>query len=287
MTNRPTTVRRRKTTKNPFAAIILVALVIIAVVGIILYAIGCRYISDAGVKFIGFVKDGQPVKGTVKYQNGLSGELTKQADSAFGRIVYSTGDVYEGEIKGILRHGEGTITIKSTDEVCKGSFVNDKLTGYVECVSPNGAVYTGEVVDGNKHGVGKYIYPDGSYYYGQFQNNKRNGLGEQHNADGSAYYGSFVDDKKQGTEVVTFTLEDGSVYTGKCKQVFSNGDVYVGDYFNDRRTGKGKYVWATGHSYEGDFLNDMLHGTGAYDFNNGKAPYVGEFENGQPVVSEE
>lgn len=276
--------QKRKTAhkkSNPFVPVFIVALVIIALVGIIVYASGYRYINADGVKYSGFVENGQPVNGNVKYPDGITGKLTKENDSANGMIVYSTGDVFEGEIKGILRHGRGTITYKQTGEIYSGDFVEDKLTGYAECTSPDGSSYSGEVLDGKKHGVGKHIYPDGSYYYGEFADNKRNGAGEQHYADGSYYYGTFADDKRQGSGIVTVNLENGMMYKGECKFVFANGDIYVGDFASDRRTGKGKYTWATGQTYEGDFLSDKMHGMGTYDFKNGKQPYTGEFVNGQ------
>ena len=58
-------VRRRRNRTNPFALIILVALVIIAAAGLIMYGAGYRYINTKGVKFSGFVKDGIPVSGEI------------------------------------------------------------------------------------------------------------------------------------------------------------------------------------------------------------------------------
>lgn len=275
---------RRKSTKNksnPLVFVLIAALFIIAASGIIVYSSGYRYISADGVKYSGFVENGQPVNGNIKYPDGITGKLTKEKDSPVGKIVYSTGDVFEGEIKGIVRHGKGTITYKQTGEVYSGDFVDDKLTGYAECTSPDGSSYKGEVLDGKKHGVGKHVYPDGSYYYGEFADNKRNGGGEQHYADDSYYYGTFVDDKREGSGIVSVNLENGMMYKGECKFVFANGDVYVGDFVADRRTGKGKYTWSTGQTYEGDFANDKMHGIGTYDFKNGKQPYTGEFVNGK------
>ena len=150
---------------------------------------------------------------------------------------------------------------------------------------PGGVSYTGGVLDGKKNGKGKYVYPDGSYYYGDWADNKRNGVGEEHFSDGSYYYGAYTDDKRNGSAEVTVTLENGMVYTGKNKYVFANGDEYVGDFVNDRRTGNGKYIWASGQSYEGAFVSDVMSGMGTYDFGNGKQPYTGLFENGQIAES--
>jgi len=275
--------KRRRNRTNPFALVILAALVIIAAVGLILFASGYRYISTDGVKFSGFVKDGLPANGTIKYADDLSGDLKLDEETGVYTISYSNGDVYTGTLKGILRHGTGSITVKSTEETYTGDFVDDKLTGNATVTGPNGEKYAGEMVDGKKNGLGKLTLADGSYYYGEFKDDMRNGCGEQHNADGSVYYGTFVGDKRQGTEIVTFTLLDGSTFNGKPRMVFAGGDEYVGDYFNDKRQGKGKYVWENGAVYEGDFAAGVPHGMGTYTAKGG-TPYTGEFSGGQPVI---
>ena len=278
------TVRRRKRRTSPLALTLAAALAIIALVGVILLASGYRYISKDGVKFSGHVKNGQPGDGTVHYADGINGKLTKDADSAQGKIVYSTGDVFEGSLNGIVREGKGTITYKNGD-IYEGDFAADKLTGEATFTAASGASYTGSVVDGKPDGKGKYVFADGSYYYGEWKDGKRGGVGEEHYPDGSYYYGAFVDDKRTGSSEITVTLENGMVYTGKNKFAFSNGDTYVGDYLNGKRNGSGKYTWASGQSYDGAWVNDVMEGNGTYDFGNGKAPYVGIFAGGQIAES--
>lgn len=278
--------KRRKNKSNPFGAILLVALIVMAMIGIVLYAVGYRYINADGVKFNGFVKNDMPVDGTIKYANDLSGKLKYDESTGICTISYSNGDVYSGTVKGILRHGRGTITIKKTGEVYSGDFVSDKLTGKAVVTGPDGKKYEGDMLDGKKDGFGKFIMSDGSYYYGEFKDDMRNGVGEQRNADGSFYCGGFVGDKRQGTQEVTVKMSDGSVYTGKPRMVFANGDEYIGDYFNDKRQGKGKYIWANGAVYEGDFSGGVPHGIGTYLQNKGGTAYTGEFADGQPVVAE-
>lgn len=274
---------RRRSRSNPLAFVLLAALTIIAAGGLVLYMIGYRYINLNGVKFSGFVKDEQPINGTVRYADGVSGKLTKEPDSANGVIRYNNGDVYEGELKGILRDGTGTLTSKEHDSVYTGDFKDDKMTGSAVYTIADKFTYTGGFEDGKYSGVGKAVYPDGSTYYGEWANHMRNGVGEEHYADGSAYYGSFVDDKRNGSTEVSVPLENGGVYNGKPKNVFANGDEYVGDYQNGRRTGNGKYIWASGEYYEGAFVADTMNGMGTYHFNGSTPPYTGLFENGQIV----
>lgn len=273
-------VRRRKRRVSPLALTLMTALALIALAGIILLASGYRYITKDGVKFSGHVKNGQPTDGTVHYSDGISGKLTKDENSALGKIVYSTGDVFEGSLNGVAREGKGVITYKNGDKY-EGDFAADKLTGEAVFTSASGAVYTGAVSDGKPNGQGKYVFADGSYYYGDWADGKRNGVGEEHYPDGSYYYGAFVDDKRTGSSEITVTLENGMVYTGKNKFSFSNGDSYVGDYLNGKRNGNGKYTWASGQSYDGAWVSDVMEGEGTYDFGNGKAPYTGTFAGGQ------
>jgi hypothetical protein len=52
---------------------------------------------------------------------------------------------------------------------------------------------------------------------------------------------------------------------GKGKITFANGDVYDGDWLNDKRHGKGKYIWGIDTCmYEGDQdqLNRKMTGKG-------------------------
>ncbi len=289
--NRPTSSPKRsdssarrpaaRTRKSPLASILLVTLVLIALLGVVLLAIGYRYIKTDDVTFSGFIKNGQPVSGTVHYETGLSGKLAVDENTLHGTVTYNTGDVYTGTFKGILRDGKGTITYAKTDDVYEGDFLDDKLTGSAVITSSRGARYEGQVLDGKKNGFGKYTFPDGSYYYGNFQNDKRNGTGAEYYADGSYYYGAFVDDRKNGNVEVTVQLENGMIYTGKNKYVYANGDVYVGDFLNDLKSGKGTYTFASGESYTGDFAADTMNGTGSYTFTPGREPYTGTFIDGK------
>lgn len=279
-----TTSRRSRT--NPFLYIILVTLIILALIGTVIYSLGYRYISTDTVKFSGWTTNGQPTKGSVSYSDGTKGKLTIEKNSNQGKIVYSTGDVYEGTFDGIKRDGTGTITYKSSGDVYTGDFTDDLRTGHALITYANGDTYDGEVADGRMNGKGKYTFSDGSWYYGDFSDNMKNGLGEYHWNDGSYYYGSYVNDMRQGSETITVSLSDGMLYTGKCKQVFANGDEYVGDFVSDARTGKGIYTWANGEKYEGDFVNGVLEGTGTYYFSGGNT-YTGMFTDGTIVEASE
>lgn len=277
------TVKTKRT--NPLLFVILGTLILLAIAGLIMYAIGYRYIKTDEVKFKGFVYDDQPVSGTVSYSDGTKGKFKKDKTSANGTITYTTGDVYEGTFNGVMRNGKGKITYKSSGDVYEGDFVNDLRTGTAVITFGNGDVYEGEVLNGQMHGNGKYTFADGAWYRGEFSENMKNGVGEYHWSDGSYYFGSYKDDKRHGSDVVTVPLTDGMMYTGKNKLVFAFGDEYVGDFLDDARTGNGTYTWANGEKYTGSFVNGVLEGIGTYNFSGG-AVYTGAFSNGTIVDTE-
>ena len=71
----------------------------------------------------------------------------------------------------------------------------------------DGCVYTGQVVNGKRHGKGTLTWPSGSVYEGDWRDDKR---------------------------------------TGKGKYTWSSGNVYEGDFVDGNFTGKGKKIWANG-----------------------------------------
>ena len=47
------------------------------------------------------------------------------------------------------------------------------------------------------------------------------------------------------------------------------GDIYSGEYKDDKRHGQGTYTWASGDQYVGGWRNNEKHGQGTYTFANG------------------
>ena len=101
---------RSKNRTNPLLWVILVTLIFLAAAGIIIYSLGYRYVKEDNVKFSGWTVNGQPTNGKLSYSDGTKGKLKKDKDSANGKITYSNGDVYEGQLDGINRTGAGKIT---------------------------------------------------------------------------------------------------------------------------------------------------------------------------------
>ena len=70
----------------------------------------------------------------------------------------------------------------------------------------------------------------------------------------------FKDNSKYEGEL---TLND--VKIGKGIYYYSNGDRYLGEWYNDTFNGKGIYIFSFGERYEGNLINGLKQGKGMYN----------------------
>ena len=68
------------------------------------------------------------------------------------------------------------------------SLLNNQIK-YVENLRIQNAVYTGELLNGKRHGKGVQIWDDGAKYEGEWENDKSNGYGTFYHTDGDIYQG--------------------------------------------------------------------------------------------------
>ena len=87
-------------------------------------------------------------------------------------------------------------------------------------------------------------------------------------ANGDIYVGEFKDDKRNG-QGTYFHLADNQF----------KGDKYVGEFKDGKYNGQGTYTLANGDKYVCEFKDGKLCGQGTYTFANG-VKYVGEFKDG-------
>ena len=64
---------------------------------------------------------------------------------------------------------------------------------------------------------------------------------------------------------------------------YAGGDIYKGNFANDKSEGYGTYTWAEGGRYVGYWHNDKQHGQGTYYDSNGNISMKGEWQNGKFV----
>lgn len=91
-----------------------------------------------------------------------------------------------------------------------------------------------------------------------------NGFGKYIFPNGDIYEGNYVNEKKEGQG--TYTIKDGDVYTGQ----FANGKF----------DGQGTYTYKSGNVYTGQFAKGDINGQGTYSYKNGDV-YVGQFTDGK------
>uniref|UniRef100_K1PSZ0 MORN repeat-containing protein 4 n=1 Tax=Magallana gigas TaxID=29159 RepID=K1PSZ0_MAGGI len=94
---------------------------------------------------------------------------------------------------------------------------------------PDGSEYTGDWMEGQRHGYGVMKFPDGSQYFGIFDNGLCQGTGVMIFNDKSRYEGEFQNGKFNGYGV--FTRSDGMKYEGEFKsgQICGYGLVTFAD----------------------------------------------------------
>jgi hypothetical protein len=72
---------------------------------------------------------------------------------------------------------------------------------------------------------------------------------------------------------------DSDAVIRKGTYTYDNGDVYVGEFVNNRRHGYGKLEYASGDVYEGQFIDGDKNGHGKYIYDDGSV-YEGEYVDG-------
>ena len=208
---------------------VVCTVIAIAIILGVLYLCGIRYVKynfrdGFSVKFIGITDiSGYPKDGRLSYSGSdeVRG-LTATVSSKDKKIVYSNGDVYEGEMQDLVKHGRGKLTFENGD-VYEGTFIADKMSGEGVLTFKNGDRYEGTFKAGVRSGSGTYTYSDGSVYTGEFADGLKNGKGTFTAADKSTYTGEYKNNLKHGKG--TYTLSGGEVYSGR----FEHGQIVVGE----------------------------------------------------------
>lgn len=243
---------------HPLAWVFIIAVLLVAVTFLIVYAVGVRYINDETheLKFLGRVKDGVPYSGKVYYYDGRVAEL----DAETKTLEVEGGEKYVGALSGYLPHGKGTLT-KADGTLFEGDFYEGYCTGNATITYSNGDIYIGSVDHETRTGSGKYIKKDGTVYEGSFFEGEKDGFGVTKFPDSSVYIGEY----KKG------------IKDGKGAYLFEGGDIYIGDFKEDKRTGQGIYVWSKSEEYSSEF-ETLFNVTMTDEFKSGFLAYFeGDF----------
>ena len=137
----------------------------------------------------------------------------------YGRMVYSTGNWFEGDWKDGHKHGYGKFQ-NHRGEVYEGNFDMDQRDGKGTIYFADGRELQGSFNKG-KVKQGDMTYVNGSKYSGSFKNGKRHGYGKYYDSDGSCYEGGFYDDHFHGKG--KFVWADGIYYEGQWRRGAMHG----------------------------------------------------------------
>ncbi|CBZ29330.1 phosphatidylinositol-4-phosphate 5-kinase-like protein [Leishmania mexicana MHOM/GT/2001/U1103] len=142
----------------------------------------------------------------------------------YGVYTYAQiGDVYEGEWKADLKHGQGCYTFA------------------------NGDKYTGQWYMGKKQGKGQFVFANGNEYVGSWKTNQMNGYGVFVLAsNGDRYEGYWSEGVRQG---------EGCLYYG-------NGDLYDGEWCSGQQQGLGVFFQSNDDLYCGQWDAGVMDGKG-------------------------
>lgn len=157
-----------------------------------------------------------------------------------------------------------------------------------------GTIMKKENGDDIRHGYGLMKYSDGRFYDGGFKNDMREGLGKMVFPNGNVFEGEFKNNKNDGKlkiidkygKIIFDGLIKDDELTGYLIEKHENGWEYEGYIINNLKEGKGKFKFINGDIYEGEFKNDKFHGYGKFickeSYDNGdvfEEIYEGYWEN--------
>lgn len=92
------------------------------------------------------------------------------------------------------------------------------------------------------------------------------------------------DDDKSEKARYEGNYKDGQK-SGVGRMTFPNGDVYEGEWLDNKINGEGTYIYKkSGDIYSGTWVNGKKHGDGRYEFGADKSMFVGNWEHGDFVT---
>lgn len=134
------------------------------------------------------------------------------------------GDLYNGEFKDGLYHGEGSIKFANGAEYI-GTFRNGIVGGGDGVFTrKNGDQYIGHWENGRMNGIGSGIWVEGTKYIGFWKNNHFHGSGVLTVKGGLEYIGNWENGSPNGAGILK--MADGSIYKGTFN---TESDIYDRD----------------------------------------------------------
>lgn len=170
--------------------------------------------------------------------------------------------------------------------------MDDKKHGHGEYREAAGGSYVGEWEDDDYHGEGKYMYAIEPItgvrrvYQGSYVKGRREGHGSMIYNPHMQYVGEWKAGKENGKGLLRW--ENGDMFEGLFfeghrvagRLVCVDGNVYEGEWLDDKKHGQGREVYPNGARYVGTFLYSKRHGSGMTTNADGSI-YDGEYVSGE------
>ena len=159
----------------------------------------------------------------------------------------------------------------SRDEVgcITGDCANGKGT-LVEETERGLRTYRGDFIDGKFHGFGRLTYEDErEHYKGRFMSGKKWGRGTLWDRNGNIYMGEWRNDRRNGSGLQAFKVQGWKEDRYTENWLKENSENYHGQFKNDVFYGEGTYRWEDGTKYVGQWAANKKHGKGYFDHGTG------------------
>jgi len=246
---------------------------------------------------------------TLQYRRGdyvgeVKGHRHSNVRHGFGQLE-TLEKRYQGEWKNDKEHGVGVLEFWPTPGFggyrYEGEFKRGHMTGYGVCTfSGGGDVYKGHNLDDEFDGYGIYLHitTTGGVTKCEYKGGVKEGYGV-YESDTMSHSGFYSKDRflrGKGTitlvagtytgDLKTSRLVHGTLKHGNGRLLYPNGDVYEGQFKNDKRYGQGKLTAQNGSVQEGIWSDDKLTGEVTAPMPAPGVPgptFHGEFINGAPV----
>jgi hypothetical protein len=130
--------------------------------------------------------------------------------------------------------------------------------------------YRGDFVDGKFHGFGKLeLLEKKIIYKGNFVLGKKSGRGTEWNGEGNVYIGQWKNDRRNGQGLQAYRVEDWKEDKYTENWMSRNTENFQGTFRNDNIDGEGTYRWPDGVTYTGGWAANKKHGRGYFSWPSG------------------
>jgi hypothetical protein len=224
----------------------------------------------------GAVPAGTQMAGTTQFIGNFVRDADALTFSGSGRVVWASGDVFEGQLVKGLRQGPGVFTWANGHRY-DGEWVNDLPSGQARVFFTNGNDYQGRVANGVPEGAGRMLYASGDSFEGRFKAGEPDEQGLYIWKNGQRFDGQWRNARPNGTGRLQFA--NGNVYQGSVvngtpngngRLQFASGEVYSGQFLNGQPDGEGSFTWASGDQYVGQWKVGKKHGKGVFTWQSGE-----------------